>query len=673
MISEIMPQWEGDASLFCSPRQRGGYFRTAAGLRVLSGAIAAWLALAPGPCMMPARGDEAFQTQGPDSQVADTGGFETAEIAAEEVEEGLAKPFTALAEALEASGRQEAAEAVRRWVPAVRDDQRVAYFALPRMDTPAPSLDEPPVAAAFAKARRQVSRQAMSAAEQAAARGDAERALGLVWRAAREDPTAEPPRRILNLPAGSRSPIAVRIGRTAPKSLAWPPRSFIVVQSPHFRIFSTAPRRQATALAEDLERYYHVWSQVFRELWVADDDVCRAISAGSPLPAPEQTVDVVLFADREAYAKAMTGSVAAAKLSTGFYSPETRVTLLFAGPTADRETRYHEITHQLLQETCGEVVEAPGLEAGFWIVEGIASYMESVRFFDSLASVGGWESPRLQYARARWLGEEPPPSLHSLAVEGREAVQRRDDLGAWYSTTAAYAHLLCDSPRTRPLLMRYLRSVYRGRADLETLEEMLALLPVGETAAGTWDARLVDFLRLSDESAPPLRAGTSLRVLCLGKTRLSAEWVAALPPQEELTWLDLGYLPASDADVERIIGAGDRLVRLNLESTRVSDAVAETLVPQKGLRELDLSFTAVGDAGLEPLRGARHIEVLWLTGSEISDASLPLLRSLRSLRSLDVQRTKISAEALEQLSAARPDLQINPLQLIPSSETPASQ
>lgn len=592
--------------------------------------------------------------------------------------EALREPFIRLADALAASGREEAAEVVRQWVPAERGDQRVAYYPLSRLEIPSPALREPKVSAAFLAARRKAAEIATTAAERAAAEGDAERALHLIWRATREDPTAEVPRRILGLPAGSASRVSIRIGTTAPPQLGWPPRSFVVAHTPHFRIFSTASRRQAVAMAEDLERYHAIWSQMFRELWISDAEVCQAIASGRPLDEKRQRVDVALFADRAAYGKALSGDATAAEVSTGYYSPAARLTLLYAGdaadrsgadrrpaagPAADRETRYHEITHQLLQETCGDVVDAPGLESGFWIVEGIASYMESVRFFDSFATIGGWESPRLQYARWRWLGPEAAPSLEELAGEGRELVQQREDLAAWYSTTAAYTHLLCDDPSKRSGLLRYLRSVYRGRPE----PQAISLQSPGEA----WPRQLEKFLRLSDTQADPLRPGTSLGVLCLGRTELTAEWLAAVPPQPELKWLDLAHLPATDAIVERLLGDAD-LERLNLESTAVTDAAARIVSGHPSLSELDLSFTEVGDAGIEPLAGSRRIEVLWLTGSRVSDASIPLLLGLRELRALDVQRTQITPAGIARIAEARPDLRLNPLRLLAPSALPST-
>ena len=52
-----------------------------------------------------------------------------------------------------------------------------------------------------------------------------------------------------------------------------------------------------------------------------------------------------------------------------------------------------------------------------------------------------------------------------------------------------------------------------------------------------------------------------------------------------------------------------------------------------------------------------------MTGTRITDTSVDALLRLPNLESLDVQRTQISEAGLERIRSARPDLQLNPLEL----------
>lgn len=565
----------------------------------------------------------------------------------------VTEPFDRLATALAESGREAAAAAVRAWSPTERPDATLAYFSQLELEICDASLSEPKVGDAFLAMRRRASEAAHALALAAAQSGRADLAYTFLWRALRENPESPTVRRQLGLPTGNTARVSIRPGRNAPAALGWLPRSYLVAETPHFRIFSAASRRETTALAADLERFFEVWSQIFRRQWIDDDSLCRAIAKQQPVAPSARHIQIALFADRETYLRVLAPGQPATNQSTGFYSPENQLTLLFAGEDADAETRYHEVTHQLLQEACGDVVTAPGIERGFWLVEGIACYMESVRFFDSFASVGGWEAERMQFARARWL-RQSPPDLAELAAAGRDEVQQRDDLGAWYSAATAYTHLMMDSPTLRPRLLRYLQSIYRGRPDDNTL---LADHP-------DWASQLISFLRLEANNNLPLYPDTQLTSLCLGGTEVTRRTLELLPPQPQLDWLDLRGLPVTSSDVARLLGDGNALTRLNLEQTRIDDELRLRLRQQHALEEIDLSFTAVGDPTVNELRRADDLHTLWLTGTRITDAAVPALLQLRALQYLDVQRSGVSADALDRLREARDDVQLNPLQLV---------
>ena len=575
---------------------------------------------------------------------------------AEQVEAYLARPMFQLAEALDNNERPEAAATCRQWIPPRRTDATTVFFSSVPVKLGEPSLAEPKVAEAFLNARKETSRRALQGAIRCAEQRDATLALALLWRAVREDPTSQQARKLLGLGSGNSMRVAIRPGQDAPASLGWPPRSFLVSQSKHFRIYSTASRRETTRLAEDLERFFEVWSQMFYTQWTDDETLCEKIAADQAIGLPSVVCEVVLFGDRKAYVRALGADNPAAQESTGFYSPDNKLTLLFTGEAADVETRYHEMTHQLLQE-CGRVaVDSPGGDSGFWVVEGIASYIESIHFTDSFATVGGWQSPRLQFSRSRWLGRAEVPTLESIMDAGRDTFQAREDLAATYTTIAAYSHLLMDDARTRGSLMQYLKGIYQGRDDPSLLTSLFSATPSS--------TMLSDYLSFG--SGLPNAAPTglpSIKLLCLGKSQVTAEWLQGVDPQPQLTWLDLGYLAVTSSDVARLLGDGKQLEQLNLEATKIDNSIAELLGQQRRLEELDLSQTAIGDETIESLRSLVSLETLWLTSTPITDSSVPVLLGLRNLKNLDVQNTKISEEGLSRIRKAHPNLKLNPLQL----------
>jgi hypothetical protein len=100
-----------------------------------------------------------------------------------------------------------------------------------------------------------------------------------------------------------------------------------------------------------------------------------------------------------------------------------------------------------------------------------------------------------------------------------------------------------------------------------------------------------------------------------------------------------------------------------LEVTRIDGGLLDWLQNAKDLREVDLSWTPLGDAAIEALTPASGLSTLWMTGSKVSDQSIDSIGEMRQLQSVDLQRTEVTAAGVELLRDARPELQINPLEL----------
>ncbi|MEL7266040.1 MAG: hypothetical protein AAFP69_14670, partial [Planctomycetota bacterium] len=233
-------------------------------------------------------------------------------------------------------------------------------------------------------------------------------------------------------------PLAVELvrGRAAPRELNWERRQHWRAQTTHFVIYSTATQDQTHQVAIDLERYYWIWTQHFFPLWIQRDGFTQALRKNRSLPPPRRRMRVILFADQIEYVQTLQNDVPGIERSTGYYSESAATTLLFASDTPDLATRYHELTHQLLKESTTSRLRG-GQMAGdgdaFWIVEGIACYMESTRFGDRYATVGGPLSGQMQFARRRLLADQQSFNIDAFVKNGRSEVQTLDNLGQWYT------------------------------------------------------------------------------------------------------------------------------------------------------------------------------------------------------------------------------------------------
>lgn len=549
-----------------------------------------------------------------------------------------------------------APEAAAGWSTDERSDCRRVFFPL---DPQTPGADGASAADWLGRARR------------SAEAGNYAAAFVELMRAHHADPAEAEVRRMLALPPDAEVAISVRPGRAAPSVLRWRPGTYLQAQTPHFAIYSAADEARTRQVAAELERFYWIWAQVFFPLWEGRAQVREALRGGPAIGRSGRLLRVVLFADRDAYTAALRPHVPGIEQSTGFYSDPQRTTFLIHGATADDlATRHHELTHQLLREATGSQLRGrgmPGDGSDFWLVEGVACYMESLRFASTYGWVGGWESPRLQFARYRWLAGGDRLRLSEIADQGRLQVQQRSDLPRWYSYAAAYSHLLIDGgpAAQRDAMVGRLRQMYAA-ATLAT-ERSAAKPPVLDLTAAS--EAMPAFLNLDDAALQTPDPAVPLAAICLGRTAVTSAGLEKISPQARLDWLDLSHLEVDSRAVQRLLAGTARLQQLALEATAVDDAVAQVLVSAQQLRELDLSFTEITDVCVERLSDSASLETLWLTGTAVTDATVQrMIEDFPALQSADVQRTAVTPAAVAELKRARPNLRVNPLTLAaPSS------
>ncbi len=514
------------------------------------------------------------------------------------------------------------------------------------------------------------------------------------WLAHHRDPADPAIRRRLRLPDQAAIQVEVTDGQAAARSLqravAIPWRQPLLLETEHFWVVADLPHDQATQLAEELERFFAVWTQWYFPLWSQRRSWDGGTSGGAGRRPPQRRQAgppadkhrVVALGDRQQYLAALRSEAAPVEQSVGYYAAPQRITFLLAAPSADdpsandpvaaavdaRATLYHELTHQLLAEaTDSRLRTLPGQRSGFWLAEGIACFMESLHIDSSIATVGGWEASRLQFARQYVLGSSGEVALPALRLLGQAAFQRQANLSVLYALAAADVHATVD------------RQPAGGRAGsddanadpgdgwqtvLEQLADLYAVRSVGGGRA-TFDLPndLVGFLKLDDQRLTPIVRDDLLN-LCLARCDVTAEGLKRIPPQHQLRWLDLTGLSLQTTDVVRLAPNVSGLAQLSLEATSVNESLADWIGGAPRLRELDLSWTRVGDRTLKAVSPAAPLETLWLTGTQVSDASLERIAGWQSLRQVDLQRTPVTDEGLQRLKTLRPDLVVNPLQLL---------
>jgi hypothetical protein len=358
----------------------------------------------------------------------------------------------------------------------------------------------------------------------------------------------------------------------------------------------------------------------------------------------------VLFANRDEYVAQLERYEPQIAMTLGYYLKGEQTAFFYDGDASVEPTWYHEATHQLFQEL-GDAVEDVGETSNFWIVEGIAVYMESLVAHDGYLTLGGVDAERLQYARVRVLTGEFYLPLSELARLGREDLQRHKDIRHIYTQAAGLTHFLMDGAnrRHREALIDFITLLYLGRADQNTLAARCGIDPE------SLDKEYAQFLVVRDEDLVYLNPPGVVKNLALGRTEVTDAGIERLSGCTALEWLDLSFTEASDVGIAHVGEATD-LRRLNLEGTAVTDAALEVISRFSQLEELDLSDTKITDAGVARLSDLKNLKELWLTKTQVSDACLAGLQELKQLEFLEVGQTNVTADALAALKAKLPQL-----------------
>jgi hypothetical protein len=249
-----------------------------------------------------------------------------------------------------------------------------------------------------------------------------------------------------------------------------------VVETERYRIVTNHSLETGVRLAEELAKLYQVWAQLFVRFYITDAQVTAIFDAQSRYALPPlPRMLVVCFRDREDFRQSLRNAfpmIDRVNITGVYYGPKGAAYFFWSEPP-DWTNIYHEATHQLFAET-RRMAATAGKNQNFWVMEGAALYMETLREENGYFVLGGWESQRLCDARFNLTAKGIHIPLEQLVSFGMEQFQSFPNLGELYSQCAAVMHFLMhyEMGRYRDAVVRYLDHVYTGRDDLLTLSRL---------------------------------------------------------------------------------------------------------------------------------------------------------------------------------------------------------
>jgi hypothetical protein len=540
-------------------------------------------------------------------------------------------------------------------------DPRRQYIFLPSESDPAQPADDAPKIvhqwyAKFLEYRRQHAAALFELAERELHADRPTRAYQLLHEVLHEDSDHEQAREILGYRRVSdrwRRPtglIKTRQGRVPNPSLGFGAGQYWIVESGHFSITTNHSEEAGRRLVEQLEELHTVWQQLFFRYWSSRSVLERRFEGKGMTSRSLKRHKVVLFRDRQQYLDHLTPHEPLIEVTVGIYLEPRKSAYFYVGEESKEHIWFHEIVHQLFSET-GRVPAGVGLNTNFWIIEGVALYMESLRRMEHYCTIGGIDADRLQYARYRALNEGFYVPLDQLVVLGRRALQEHAHIRRLYSQSAGLAGFLMDYQRGvyRSAVVDYLRTVYQGRDRAGTLAN------VAGVPLSALDKQYHEFLNVTDDDLAFLASMPVAKNLSLGRTAVTDAGLTHLAGHTQLEWVDVAHTQVGDSGLAHL-KAAKGLKHLIAEYTKITDAALPTIGSFDDLEILDLTSTNVTDAGLTHLASLAKLRELWLGGTRISDAGLVHLEGLKNLETLDIRETKVTADGWKRLKRVLPSL-----------------
>lgn len=550
----------------------------------------------------------------------------------------------------------ELAEKTRGWHPAQRPDQLLLFTDVPFWDETSDNVAQASWAKRFNSARRGYAAWLVQQAKADAADGREMESYRLLWRALREAPDNVDAKRIVGALARGRAvrPRLTR-SRVAHPLFGWPAGSYSQLQTPHFEMTTRAGVKESIQLAQELENVYALWTQYFYPLWAAPGTLTSMLNKEARAWPVQREIQVVLLENRQDYLETLGVSDGNVSVSVGYYNPEAGLSFFYPSDGA-LETLHHELTHQLLVEATHIGADAKaGTASGIWLVEGIALYMESLRYRENHWTLGGIDSPRMQTARYRGLRDGYWPKWDSFSQAAASDWQSDRSVARLYSHAAGLTHVLLDAlgDEGREAVFRALVSLYQGEEQSADLLEQFA----GDEDAAK--LRYQTLLVVDDAGVERLvRDAPLLKELVLSGSQFEPSTWQSLAAFKQLQWLNLAYTNASDRDLSWLDNFR-QLERLSLEGTSITRKTLALIATLPALSELDLSDCQLDAEALGPLRGNPRVRTLWLTNAPLTDQAVGILASLPNLEFVDVAGTQITDEKWQGLLALRPGLKGN--------------
>ncbi|OAI56267.1 hypothetical protein AYO47_02220 [Planctomyces sp. SCGC AG-212-M04] len=262
------------------------------------------------------------------------------------------------------------------------------------------------------------------------------------------------------------------------------------IDSEHFHIRSNHSLERAVEISVHLERFHDYFVREFALVFMTRQQAGNLFAGGRNTVNSKRHI-VHYYRTRDEFKARLVKKQPEAAFSDGIYMPDDKIAHFFDRPgEADKvdETMYHEVTHQILTESALKPIGVDNwVDGDFWLVEGLACYLESFQPQGRGGTVGDPKHIRIQWARRFLVDDGVFVPLERFTAMTQSEFQCADmgngpdrvkRLQQHYAQAAGVTHFFMhfEDGRYRDALVKYLSQIYsadqRIRLNNETLAEL---------------------------------------------------------------------------------------------------------------------------------------------------------------------------------------------------------
>jgi len=268
------------------------------------------------------------------------------------------------------------------------------------------------------------------------------------------------------------------------------------IRTDHYLIKTNYSLERGVELGRALEDFYSFFHETFAGFFNDPEQLQRIFNGTAPAVSKSvRPYHVNYYRTREEYVQRLEKKFPAIQKTNGIYLTGDLTAHFYYDPAGNQEaTLFHEATHQLFFES--HPMDRPiGQTANFWIIEGIACYMESFRRSADGYTVGDPRYIRFAGARVNYLDQKYYVPMQEFAAMGMQSFQAAPMLAKNYTQAAGLAQFFMqyDNGRYRDALVSHLAQLYSANARKR------------ESAQGLDELTGVDYIELDREYGEFLR------------------------------------------------------------------------------------------------------------------------------------------------------------------------